>query len=254
MRPNKVKALWREGKAATAGWIAIGNTYIAEVMANAGFDALVIDMQHGMGIDVDKAVACLQAISTTDTTPIVRVPWNEPAFIQYVLDAGAYGVIVPLVNSYEEAAKAGQACRYPPVRYRSAGPNRARLYGGGDYVQHANQEIICLVMAETKEAVDGLEEIAKAPGIDGFYIGPADLALSLGVPVAPDNKDPKHVEACQRVHDVAKANGLIPAIHVSGPEEAARRFAQGFMLSPLGSDVAFVSAGSQASLKAAKGA
>ncbi|MBI4298262.1 MAG: 2,4-dihydroxyhept-2-ene-1,7-dioic acid aldolase [Chloroflexi bacterium] len=254
MRPNKVKAIWREGRPATAGWLSTGNTYVAEAMANAGFDALVIDMQHGMGVDVAQAVACLQAISTTEITPMVRVPWNDPIYIQYVLDAGAYGVIVPLVNSYEEATKAGGACRYAPLGYRSVGPNRARFYAGADYIQHANEEVICLVQVETVEAVNRLEEIAEAPGIDGFYIGPADLALSLGIPPEPDNKDPRHMAACQRVHDVAKAKGLIPAIHVSGPEEAGRRFDQGFMFCPLGSDISFVQAGSQASLKALRGA
>ena len=129
MRKNRVKELWRQGKPVVAGWISAGSTYITESMAHAGFDALVVDMQHGMAITPDTVVACLQAISTTDTVPIVRVPWNRPEWIQYVLDAGAMGVIVPLVNTYEEAAKAGGACRYPPLGYRSAGPNRAVLYG-----------------------------------------------------------------------------------------------------------------------------
>ena len=121
MRPNKVKALWRQGKPAVAGWISTGNAYIAEVMAHTGYDALIIDTQHGMGTTFDQAAACLQAISTTDTVPIVRVPWNQPEYMQSALDAGAYGIIVPLVNSYEEAEKAGSACRYPPLGTRSAG-------------------------------------------------------------------------------------------------------------------------------------
>jgi len=201
MRPNKVKALWREGKTATAGWVSTGDPFVAEILANAGYDALVIDMQHGMGITADRAIACLQAISTTDTVPIVRIPWNEPLSAQLVLDAGAYGIIVPLVNTYEEAVAAAGACRYPPQGYRSIGPNRARYYGGADYALHANEEIIVLVMIETMQAVDNLEEIAKAPGIDGFYIGPADLALSLGLTPSPDVEfDPRHAAACQRVH------------------------------------------------------
>ena len=107
MRINKVKSLWQEGKAPTVAWLDTADTYVAESMANVGFDALVLDMQHGMAIGPDRAALWLQAVSTTDTVPIVRVPWNEPFFIQWVLDAGAYGVIVPLVNSREEAAKAG---------------------------------------------------------------------------------------------------------------------------------------------------
>src|SRR3972149_3688841 len=117
MRANKVKALWRENKPAAVGWLSTPDPFVVETMAHAGFDALVIDMQHGMGIGVDRAVNCLQIISSTDTVPIVRVPWNEPIHIQYVLDAGAYGVIVPLINTYEEAVKAAGACRYHPLGY-----------------------------------------------------------------------------------------------------------------------------------------
>jgi 4-hydroxy-2-oxoheptanedioate aldolase len=171
--------------------------------------------------------------------------------MQFALDAGAYGIIVPLVNSYEEAVQAAQACKYPPEGFRSGGPNRARLYGGPDYVERANEEIICLVMIETITAVERLEEIAKAPGIDGCYIGPGDLALSLGLQPGPEaSNDPRHIEACQRVVDVARATGLVPCHHGSGPEEAARRIAQGFMMCQVGSDAGMVATGSSAALQA----
>ena len=110
MRPNKLKALWRQGKPAVAGWISSGNTYITETMAHSGYDALIIDMQHGMGITHNQAALCLQVISTTETVPIVRVAWNRPEYMQFALDAGAYGIIVPMVNSYQEAIQAVQAC------------------------------------------------------------------------------------------------------------------------------------------------
>ena len=251
MRSNKIKTLWSQGKPATAGWLSSGNTFIAEAMANSGYDGIVIDMQHGMGITADKAISCMQAISTTDTVPIVRVPWNDPMQIQYVLDAGAYGIIIPLVNTYEEAVQAAGACRYPPLGYRSLGPNRATLYGGPDYAQHANEEIIVLVMIETKEAIDNLEEIAKAPGIDGFYIGPSDLAVSFGIPIGPDTQqDPIHVAACQKVVDVANAAGLVPCHHGgTTADEAARRFKEGFKMCQLGSDVGMVRAASAQALK-----
>ena len=162
MRSNKIKAMWREGKPAAAGWLSTGNTYLAEAMAHAGYDAVIIDMQHGMAVTTDKAVACLQAISTTDTVPMVRLPWNDPQVIQFVLDAGAYGVIVPLVNTYEDAVAAGRASRYPPIGDRSFGANRARFYAGADYAEHANDEIIVLVMIETLQAVENLEQIAQS--------------------------------------------------------------------------------------------
>ena len=250
MRLNKIKQLWREGQPATAAWLSTGNTFLAEVMAHAGFDAVIIDMQHGMGLSPEKAIQCMQAISTTDTVPVVRMSWNDPKDIQFVLDAGAYGVIVPLVNTKAEAELAVGAAKYPPIGFRSIGPNRARLYSGPDYVQHANDETFVLVMIETMEAVNNLEEIASVPGLDGFYVGPGDLAVSLGLTPGPDaRRDPRHAEACQRVVDVARAHGLIPCHHGSGPEEAADRFAQGFMMCQIGSDSGMVANASASALK-----
>lgn len=253
MRPNNVKTIWREGRNAVAGWLSTADLYNAEIMANAGFDALVIDMQHGLGIGVDRAAAVLQVISTTQTVPFVRVPWNDPVFLQYVLDAGAYGVIVPLVSTPEEAAKAGGACRYPPNGFRSAGLGRTRFYGGPDYFQRANDELICLVMIETEEALNNLEAIAKAPGIDGFYIGPNDLALSLGIANSGGTAHPRHQEARRRVVEVARANGLVPCSHAASPEEALARFEEGFRFCPIGSDVGLIASGAKAALDKAKG-
>ena len=250
MRPNKLKALWRQGKPGVTGWIFSGNPFIAEVMANAGYDALVIDMQHGLGITPDKAIACLQAISTTDTVPIVRVPWNDPAQIQYVLDGGAYGVIVPLINNAEDAARVAGASRYPPLGFRSAGPGRTRFYGGADYFQHANEEIIVLVMIETQDGLNNLEKIVQVPGIDGLYIGPSDLAVGLGLPPVPESfKDPRHMAAVKRVLDVTNSAGLVPCHHSAGPEDAVRLFDMGFKLSQIGTDVGYISAGAAAALK-----
>lgn len=251
MRKNKIKQMWKEGKPAVAAWLSTGNPYLAEILAHSGVDAVVIDMQHGMGVSPEKAIQCLQAISTTETVPVVRMSWNDPKDIQFVLDAGAYGVIVPLVNTKEEAEMAVGASKYPPVGFRSAGPNRAVLYAGGqgDYLQKANDEIFVLVMIETAQAINNLEEIATVPGLDGFYVGPADLAISLGVTPGPNaRKDPRHSEACQKVVDVAKAHGLIPCHHGSNPDEAADRFAQGFMLCQIGSDGGMVTASAASAL------
>jgi len=211
-------------------------------------------MQHGMTIGPDRAGPWFQAVSTTDTVPMVRVPWNEPVFIQWALDAGAYGVVVPLVNTREEASKAGRACRYPPLGYRSVGPNRVRLYAGADYAQHANEEIICLVMIEDINTVDRIEELAEAPGIDGFYIGPADLALSIGITPANYLKNARHGEACQKVLDVAKAHNLIAGVHCGSAEEVVQRINQGFMFCPAVSDVGAVRAGANAALQTVRGA
>lgn len=247
MRPNRLKRMWREGRPAVCCWVSAADPYTVEALAHLGFDALVIDMQHGMGITPERAVACLQAVSGTETVPLVRVPWNRPEHIQYVLDAGAYGVIVPLVNTGGEAEAAGRACRYPPLGYRSVGPNRARLYAGPDYLEHANEEVVCLVMVETARAVQNLEEIARAPGVDGFYIGPADLAISLGLdPLGP--YDERHERACLEVLRVAREHGLVAGVHAAGPEEALRRFEQGFLFCPIAGDIGLVVAGARDAL------
>ncbi|MFC1953295.1 HpcH/HpaI aldolase/citrate lyase family protein [Chloroflexota bacterium] len=254
MRTNKIKKLWREGKPPTVAWLSTADTYISEAIANTGIDVMVLDMQHGMTIGPDRAGLWLQTISTTDSTPMIRVPWNEPVFIQWVLDAGAYGVIVPLVNTLEEAEKAGRACRYPPEGYRSVGPNRARLYGGADYTQRANEEIICLVMIEDINTISQVEELAGASGIDGFYIGPSDLALSMGLEPTAFRDSPEQAEACQTVLDVAKNHGLIAGIHCMSPEEVVKRTDQGFMFCPCVNDVSAVVATANTALNIVRGA
>lgn len=249
MRTNKVKALWQQGKAPTMAWLSTVDTYVAEIIANAGIDALVLDMQHGMAIGPDRAGPWLQAVSTTEAVPIVRVPWNEPVFIQWVLDAGAYGVIVPLVNNREEAAKAAGACRYPPAGYRSVGPNRVRFYGGADYIERANQEIICLVMVEDIRTVARVGELAEVPEIDGFYIGPADLAMSMGLDPGVYLQSTAHARACQQVLDVARGRNLVAGIHCGSAEEALKRTLQGFRFCPAINDASALSAAARAALR-----
>lgn len=248
MRSNRVKQSWRDGQPVRANWLLSGDPFIAEVMAHSGVDAIVIDMQHGCGIGPERAIACLQAINTTATVPFVRVPWNDPVHLQYVLDAGAAGVIVPLVNTAADAARAAGACRYPPVGFRSAGPNRVTLGEGADYMEGANDDVACLVMIEHIDAVWAIEEIARVAGLDGFFIGPGDLALSLGLPPTADVADSVHVAACAHVRDVALANGLVVGIATGGPEEARRRVREGYSFCPFGSDWGFVAQGAKAAL------
>jgi 4-hydroxy-2-oxoheptanedioate aldolase len=249
MRANRVKQAWRDKKPVACAWMSTPDTFIAETMAQAGLDAIVIDMQHGMAIGPDRAAVAMQAISTTDTMPMVRVPWNDPIYIQYALDAGAYGVIVPMVNNRAEAEKAAGACRYAPLGYRSNGANRARYYVGPDYFAHANEEVICLVMVETVEAIANLDEIASTPGVDGLYIGPSDLAITMGLTPRLDVPEKSHVEAVQKVVDTAKKHGIQAGIHTTGPEEVRRRYEQGFTFCTLGSDVGFVTAGVRAAIE-----
>ncbi len=252
MRPNRLKELWRQGKPALGVWVSTGDPYVVESLGRAGFDWVLIDMQHGMGIDVGQVVACLQALNGTDAVPLVRLPWNQPEYFQWVLDAGAYGVLVPLVNSPDDARRAVQACRYPPLGNRSFGPNRARLFGP-DYFERANDEIVLLVQIETREAVEQAEAIARVDGIDALYIGPADLAISMGLPPGLDIRDPAHVEACQRVLGAARAAGKVAGIHCAGPAEVVRRFQEGWMFCPAGSDIGFVNAGARQAVEVVRG-
>ncbi len=252
MHPNKVKAMWREGQPAIACWMSSADSYLAETIAHIGFDAVVLDMQHGMTIGPEKAGAWLQGVSHGDSVPMVRMAWNEPYLMQWVLDAGAHGVIVPLVNNAEEAAKAARACRYPPIGMRSSPPNRARLYAD-DYVERANDEIICLVMVESINTIPHLDEMAQVPGIDGFYIGPNDLALSMGIPGTKYLDYEAHGEASLKVVEAARAHGLVAGIHCATPEEVRMRFQQGFMFCPAANDVRLLTAGATQNLRAARG-
>lgn len=248
MRTNKVKEMWAANKPVTMGWCSTPDPYVAEIMARSGLDALVLDMQHGMAIGPDRAGLWLQVVGQTDVTPIVRIPWNEPMLAQPVLDAGAMGVIVPLISTLEDAHKAIGACKYPPLGYRSNGPNRARFYGT-DYFMRANSEILCLLMIETAEGLENVEKFAALDGCDGFYIGPTDLAISMGMEPKLDHPDPKHVAAVQRVIDAARAHGKGAGIHITGPEEGLRRWRQGFNLNPICTDVGLVMNGVRASLE-----
>ena len=251
MRPNHVLQAWRAGKQTVGGWLSIDSTHTAEAMAHVGFDWLCLDMQHGL-LDYNDVKIMLPAISTTATIPFVRVPWNEPYEIMKVLDAGAYGVIVPLVNNREEAERAVAACRYPPDGMRSFGPARAAMYAGRGYVQEANTELACIVMIETAEALSNLDEIMSTPGVDAVYIGPADLAYALGLTPTGDNNEPKHVETVTRIYETAKKHGIAAGIHTGSLEYTKRYLDQGFHMVTLGSDAGFMGRLARMELKDAR--
>jgi len=242
MRPNKIKQMWRENKCVTMGWLSVSNGFTAEVMARQGFDALVIDMQHGL-TDMTNLWPMLQAVSQTDTVPVVRVAWNDPAAIMKALDLGAYGILVPLINTAEDAAKAVAACRYPPVGMRSSGPVRAVHYGGADYVAKANDEIVVMGMVETKEGLANLDAICATPGLDCVYIGPSDLAFAIGMTPRPDNPDPAHIATCDRIRDAAHKHGIKAAMHCASAAFAAGAVKRGFDLVMVTSDLACMVAG-----------
>lgn len=242
MRENTVKSAWKAGKATVGAWLQFNSAYAAEVMAHQGFDWLCIDMQHGV-VDYGDAVALMTAISTTDTIPFVRVPWNDPAIIMKVLDAGAYGVVVPLINTPADAEAAVAACRYPPAGIRSNGANRAILYSGADYVANANEQIACIPMIETKQAIANLDDILSVPGVDAIYVGPSDLSFALGLPPRMDNEDPLHVETMDKILEACQRHGVAAGSHTGGPRFTRRFLDKGFQMVTLTSDAGSMTRG-----------
>lgn len=244
MRENKIRSIWKSGGAVVNGWLAIPSSFSAEVMAHQGWDTLTVDLQHGV-TDYASAVAMFTAISTTSTIPIARVPWLDPGIIMKTLDAGAYGIICPMVNCKEDAEKFVHACRYPPEGGRSFGPIRATLYGGAEYPVKANETIVTLAMIETRQALDKIDEILSVKGLDAVYIGPADLSLSLGCTPTFDDVDKPVADAIDMVLAKANEHGVIPCIHNGTPEMALKRIARGFRLVTIGSDARLMTAGAQ---------
>lgn len=251
MRENRLKRLWQEDKIAINAWLTMPSAWSAEVMAQIGFDALTIDLQHGL-IDYQTALSMLQAISTTAVVPLVRAPWNDPAMIMRLLDAGAYGVICPMVNSRAEAEMFVQACRYPPVGNRSYGPTRAMLYAGEDYFSNANRSVLALAMIETTQALENIEEIATTPGLDGFYVGPIDLSISLGISERVDFDNTRFKNALNTILHIAKANKLVTGIHTLSPENIAGLAHGGFQMITPATDTTLLEVAAKNALKQAK--
>ena len=179
-------------------WLKVPSSITAEIAALSGFDYVCIDMQHGFS-DRNDLIPMLQAIQPHSPRAIVRVPSNEPSIIGWALDAGATGVIVPLVNSAEEAEQAVRACFYPPMGSRSMGPTRAVIVFGDEYVQGVKSSIQCLPMIETIEALNNLDSILSVEGVDAIYVGPSDLSVNLGLPKGNNDGNPKFDEALERI-------------------------------------------------------
>ncbi len=224
MRENRLRTLWANDQAAVNGWLAIANSFSAETMAHQGWDTLTIDLQHGV-VDYAAMVTMLQAISTTATVPIVRVPWLEPGILMKTLDAGAYGVICPMVNTREEAQRFVAYTSYAPKGTRSFGPVRALLYGGADYPAKANETIVRFAMIETAQALDNLDAILSVEGLDAIYIGPSDLSLALGCRPVFDDVDAPVAQAIDHILARAQAHGVKAGIHNGRPDVAKARIA-----------------------------
>ncbi|HNT38790.1 MAG TPA: aldolase/citrate lyase family protein [Rubrivivax sp.] len=251
MRENLLRTLWTQGKPALNGWLAMPDSFGAELMAHQGFDALTIDMQHGL-IDGQRMIAMLQAISSTATVPLVRVPWLEPGVLMKALDAGAYGVICPMVSTREEAQRLVSCTRYAPLGARSFGPVRASLYAGADYASRANQTVAVFAMIETAEALDNLDAILGVEGLDGVYVGPSDLSLALGCRPVFDDVEPKVAQAIEHIVARAQAHGVVAGVHCGRADVARARVALGYRFVTVCSDTRLLAAGAQDVLAAVR--
>jgi len=253
MRANPLRKIFEGGGAAVNGWLSVPSSFSAEVMAHQGWDSLTVDMQHGV-VDYAQALHMFTAISTTGVVPLVRVPWLDAGIVMKVLDAGAYGVICPMVNNRADAEAFVSATRYPPHGRRSYGPIRALLYGGADYPKFADDTVLAIAMVETAEALDNLDAIMSVPGLDAVYIGPADLSNALGCTPKFDQDEKPVVEAIDAIAAAARRNGIVAGIHNGTPEYARKMIGEGFQFVTIGSDARFIAAGARAIVEAMRGA
>jgi len=251
LRPNRLRDIWQAGKPASNCWLALGHQYVAELVSHQGWDSVTIDMQHGLA-DYAGMCAMLTAISTSETVPLVRVPWNEPGDVMRALDAGAYGIICPNVDTREQCERFVGACRYAPLGYRSVGPRRAALYAGADYVSHANDTVLAIVQVESKTALANVDQIAAVKGLDMLYIGPSDLGLSLGREPRADQTDSVVVEAIDRILASAKRAGLKAGIYCRNADYAKAMMEKGFDLATVTSDEAMIASGGAVARKFAR--
>ena len=242
MRPNRLRQIWNEGKPVINAWCNMPGAFVAEAVASQGWDAVTIDTQHGL-TGYSEMVAMLQAMAASDVTPLVRVSWNAPGEIMKALDAGAYGIICPMINSRAECEAFIKAARYPPLGQRSFGPIRAALVAGAGYAEESNDQLLTLAMIETAEALESVDEITSTPGLDGVYIGPSDLAFSLGLAPTQDNQHPSVLAAFEAILASCKKAGIRAGVHTSSVAYSQQMIARGFDLVTVGSDIRYLMGG-----------
>lgn len=245
----RLRALMAADAPIANGWCALPAALSAELQAAKGLDAVTLDLQHGM-IDQASALAMLTALATCPVGRLVRLSALDPAQAMWVLDAGAHGVICPMINSAAQARALVGACRYPPRGYRSFGPTRAALHLGAAYPAWADSQLLVLAMIETREGLANLDEILAVEGLDGIYIGPVDLGLALGLPARLDSDEPLLLETLAAIAAKARAAGRLLGLHCGGGAYAARMVSRGFRLLTIASDVRLIAAGAEASLAA----
>ncbi len=250
MRNNWVREKLRAGQPSIGCFLGLGSPNVAELLARAGFDWLIVETEHN-GLDSAEIQHMLMAMNGTNTIPLVRIPSSNYVFIQRALDMGALGIVVPMVKTADEARAIVAATRYPPHGTRSFGPLRASNYSFDnlDYFNRANDNILVTLILETKEAVDNLDAIAAVPGVDALYLGPFDLCLSMGL--NPMNQPFPQIDAVmERMIAISRTTGVAAGTGAGTPEQVRQRQAQGFTMLGYGPDYAMLANAARAGLDA----
>jgi 2-dehydro-3-deoxyglucarate aldolase/4-hydroxy-2-oxoheptanedioate aldolase len=241
---NRVKGLLKAGKKTAGAWSQLCSSASTEILCRAGFDWILIDLEHSPN-DMQTLLWQLQAMNGYGVVPIVRAPWNDLVWIKRILDAGAYGVMIPSVNTREQAVAAVAACKYPPLGVRGiAGSPRAAGFGRdtAGYLKRANDEILVILQVETPQSVANLDEIGKVPGVDMLFIGPMDLSTAMGH--MGNLSHPEVQTAIATVEAKAKALGIPLGTVATGWDQSKALYDRGYQFVTLMSDVAFLSRGS----------
>lgn len=250
MSDATLKARLRAGEVLLGAWCMIPEPLTAEALARTGYDWVLVDMQHGC-MDYETALNMIRAIDLGGAAPIVRAPWNDPGVIGRLLDAGALGVVIPMIQTAEEARRAVEASLYPPAGRRSFGPIRVGLRDGPAYFKTANDRVLVIPMIETREALAEVDEIARTPGVDALFVGPFDLSIALGLPPGDNDGQPAFDQAITRIASAAQAAGVGLAV-LSNTAVAPLRIQQGFQLVSVITDISALSAAARADLQAAR--
>lgn len=248
---NRIKRAWSADRPAFGLWCGIPDPFVVELAGALDIDYVLIDQQHGL-VDYAAMVAMIRAAGAAGCSPLVRVPGNEPWLVMRTLDAGALGVMIPMVDDGAQAARAVESCRFPPAGKRSYGPIRAAAAIGSRDPDDLAAEVVCIAQIETAAGLENVDEIAATPGLDALYVGPADLALGLGIPLAGAADDPRHVDAIDRILSASRAAGIAAGMHTRSGE-LARRYAElGFAMLNLGIDYELLTAAFRREVEAAR--
>jgi 4-hydroxy-2-oxoheptanedioate aldolase len=242
MKKNSVRHKLKRGEPSFGSWLTMPGVFTAQLMGRMGFDWLTLELEH-TPMHMETAGACIVALANADVAPLVRIPWNTGENIKRVLDIGAWGIVVPMVNSRAEAEAVVEAARYRPIGRRSIGGSLHAANFDTDaatYYAKANEEILVVIMAEHVDAVERADEIFSVPGIDAVFIGPNDLHASMGLPPSFDSDNKSFVDAVEHIRITAKKHGLASGIHVVDAAQAQRRVKDGFQFIALASDAGFM--------------